>query len=110
MANPISVMMLRFMLGGDAHALYGEDGVGGTAVAFFADTSFFAPEITLDGVALGHLVVSKALGKTQPAAVAELANQRGNLPLDVSRRPLGRIIEENLVLDLQPPQLMVEEI
>ncbi len=44
--------------------------------------------------------------KTQPRAIAEFANQRENLPFNVGGRPFGRIIEENLVLDLQPAQLL----
>src|ERR1019366_5214780 len=43
-------------------------------------------------------------------AVAEFANQREHFPFDVGGRPFGRIVEENLVLDLQPPQLLIEQI
>ena len=33
-----------------------------------------------------------------------------HLPFNIGGRPFGGIVEENLVLDLQPAQLLVEEI
>jgi len=83
--------------------------------SLFADPHLLAPQVGLNRVALRHLVVPKALGKIHPRAfaepaIAELANERENLPFDVGGRPFGWIIEENLVLDLQPAKLLIEQI
>ena len=92
-----------------AHSLHGEQRVLRTAVAFFTDAVLLAPQIAVDGIALRDFVVAEALGKTHAAAVAEFAQQGEHLPLDVGRRSLGRVAEINLVLDLQPAQLRVQQ-
>src|SRR6202140_2064188 len=103
-------MVLSLVLFGHAHALHREDRIRRPAIALFANPHFLAPQVGLNRVALRHLVVPEALRKTHPGAIAELANQREHLPFDVGGRPFGRIIEENLVLDLQPAKLLIEEI
>src|SRR3984957_9432138 len=109
MTEPINRMMgLMFLLG--TYSLNGEQRVLRAAIAFFADARLLAPQVAVDGVALGHFVVAKALGKTHASAIGKFAQQGEHLPLDVSGRPLGRVAEENFVLDLQPPQLGLENI
>jgi hypothetical protein len=58
-------LMLRLAFFFRAHSLYREDGVLRPAVAFFSDPHLLPPEVALNGVALGHLVVSEALRKAQ---------------------------------------------
>ena len=101
--------MLRFALFADAHALHRKQRILRPAIALFANPHLLAPQVALNRVALRHLVVLEALRKTQPRAVAELANEREHLPFDVGGRPFGGIVEENLVLDLQPAQLLIEQ-
>src|ERR1035437_6371614 len=101
--------MLRFVLFVCAHALHREQRILRPAVALFANPHLLAPQVGLNRVALRHLVVLETLRKTQPRAIAELANQREHFPFHVGRRSFARIVEENLVLDLQPAQLLIEE-
>src|ERR1039458_4336520 len=101
--------MLRFVLFVGAHALHREERILRPAVALFANPHLLAPQVGLNRVPLRHLVVLEALRKTQARAIAELANQREHLPFHVRGRPFARIVEENLVLDLQPAQLLIEQ-
>src|SRR5580765_2377829 len=100
MAYAIDRVMLSFVfVFGDANSLYGKQCVLWATVAFFADAGLLAPEVAVDGVALCHFVVAVALGEVHAAAVGKFPEQAEHLPLDVSRRTLGRIAEEDLVLD-----------
>src|SRR5580658_11381854 len=108
--KPISLVVLRLTPFAVAHALHRQHRIVRTAIALLADAHLFTPEVALNGVALRHLVVTVTLLETHPRAIAELAQQRVDLPLNVSRRTFGRIIEENLVLNLQPTKLLIEEI
>ncbi len=110
MADSIYRMVLGLVFWRGANTLHGEDGVLRAAVAFFANTHLLAPQIAVDGVALGHFVVAIALRKAHAPAVAELADEVRHLPLDFGGRALGRVVEKNLVLDLQPAEVMVEDI
>jgi hypothetical protein len=92
----------------DADSLHGEQRILRAAVAFFADARLLAPQVAVNGVALGHFVVAVALGEVHASAIGEFAQQAQYLPLDVSGRALGRIAEVDLVLDLQAAQLRVE--
>ncbi len=98
------------MLFRDAHALHRQDRILRAAIAFFPNANFLPPEIAVNGIPLRHFVVAIALGKAHAVAITELANEGQHLPLDVRGRPLLRIVEKDLVFDLQPAQLMVEEI
>ncbi len=102
--------MLRLALFGDADSLNGEQRILRAAIAFFTDAALLAPEIALDRIALRHFVVTIALGEAHPRAVAEFADQGKDFPLHVGGWSFRGIIEENLVLDLQPAELLVEEI
>src|SRR6202158_1106685 len=67
-------MMLRCPLFVDAYALHRQERILWPPIALFANPHFLAPQVALNRVALRHLVVLKALRKTQPPAIAELAN------------------------------------
>src|ERR1035437_3886372 len=101
--------MLRFVLFVGAHALHREERILRPAVALFANPHLLAPQVGLNRVPLRHLVVLEALRKTQARAIADLANQRERLPFHGRGRPFARIVEENLVLDLQPAKLLIEQ-
>ena len=94
----------------DANTLHREQGVLRTAVSFFADARLLAPKVAVEGIALRHLVIAVALREIHAAAVGEFAQQAEHLPLHVGGWTLGRIAEEDLVLDLQTAQLRVENI
>src|SRR4051812_5430066 len=98
-------MVLRLVLAFLPHSLNGKDGILGTAVAFLANAGFFAPEVAIDSIALGHFVVAIALREIHAAAIGEFPQQSQHLPFGVVRGPLGWIAEEDLVLDLQTTQL-----
>ncbi len=91
-----------------ANSLHGEQRILRAAVAFFANAGLLAPQIAVDGVALSHFVVAVALGKAHASAVGKFAQQGEHLPLDIGGRPLGRIAEVDLILDLQPAELGLE--
>src|SRR6266576_178569 len=110
LADAISVMMFGFVFLRRPDPLHRKYGILRAAVAFLADPHFLTPEIALDRIALGHFGIAVTLGKTHAAAVAEFANETRHLPLDVGGRPLCRIVEKNLVLDLQTAKLVIEEI
>ncbi len=50
-------------------------GILRTAIAFFADAGLLAPQVAVNGIALGHFVVAVALGEVHAAAVGKLAQQ-----------------------------------
>src|SRR5271157_2209296 len=102
--------MFRLAFLGGADALHRENGILRAAVAFLANAHLFSPEIAVDGVTLRHFVVTETLGKAHACSVAEFAEEGEHLPLDVGGRALGRVVEKDLVLDLQPAQLLIEEI
>src|SRR5208282_3600714 len=93
-----------------SNSLHREQSVLRAAIAFFADTRLLAPQVAVNGVTLGHFVVTVTLGEVHAAAVGELAQHAQHLPLNVSGRALLRVAEINLVLDLQTAQLRVENV
>src|SRR5271157_5071560 len=99
MAYAVNRMVLRleFFLC-NSNSLDGKQGVLRTAVAFLADAGLLAPQVAVDRVTLGHLVVAIALGETHAAAVGKLAQQGEHLPLDVRGRLLAWVAEIDLVL------------
>src|SRR2546430_14335906 len=101
MADTVNWMRLRLGLVTSSHPLHRKQCVLGTAVAFFADAAFLAPKIAIDGVALRHFVVAIALGEVHLAAVTKLAQQAQHLPFNIGGRSFCRIVEKNLVLNLQ---------
>src|SRR5579859_3867172 len=94
----------------DPNSLHRKQGILRTAIAFFPDSGLFPPQIAVHRISLRHFVVAITLGEVHAAAVGKLAQQAQYLPLDVSGRPLGRVAEIDLVLDLQTPQLRVENV
>jgi hypothetical protein len=104
------MMLLHVFVFGDANTLYGKQGILRAAIAFFTNAGFFAPQVALNGIALGHFVVTVALREAHAAAVGKLAYEGYHLPLHVGGWALGGIAEEDFVLDLQPPELRVEKI
>ena len=105
MTNPID-MVSGFMLP-FAHSLNREQSILRPAIAFFANAALLAPKIAINRVPLGHLVVAVALRKVHFGAVGELAEQVQYFPLKVVWRTLGRIAEEDLVLNLEPAKIRV---
>src|SRR5262249_11400966 len=93
---------LMFLL---AHSLHGKQRILGPAIAFFANSALLAPEIAVDRVALRHFVISITLRQVHLAAVRELPKQVQNLPFDIGRRPLCRVVKEDLVLNLQAEEI-----
>ena len=88
-----------------------KDRIYWATIPFFPDARFLAPQIAVNGIALRYLVVPKALRKAHAAAaIGELAQCGKHLPFKVGRRLFLWIIEENLVLDLQPPQVRLKHI
>src|ERR1700686_1105563 len=102
--------MVSFVLLLRAYALHGKERVLRATVAFFANARLLAPQVAVDGIALGHFVVAKTLRETHASAVGKFAQQGEHLPLDIGGRALGGIAEENLILDLQAPQLRLKNI
>ena len=93
----------------EANALHGEKGILGPAVTFFTNAVLLTPKIAIDGVALRDFVVTEALRETHASAVTEFAQQGQYFPLNIGRGSLGGIAEIDLVLDLQPAQLRVQQ-
>src|SRR5581483_11074154 len=108
LSNPVDVMLrLVFLF---SNPLYGKECILGTTISFFANAALLAPEIAVDGVTLGHFVVAITLRETHFSAIAEFAQGVQNSPLDVGRRPLRGIAEEDFVLDLEAAQVRIEQI
>src|ERR1700757_2897620 len=73
MAHAVNGMVLRLVLVfGDADSLDRKQGVLRTAVAFLADAGLLAPQVAVDGVALGHFVVAIALGEIHASTIGKL--------------------------------------
>src|SRR5579872_6211529 len=101
-------MMLRLMLLDGTHTLHGQKRVLRATIALFTNARLLPPQVAVDSVALRHFVVAKALLETHPSAIAELAQQAQDFPLDIGGWLLGRIAEIALVLDLEAAQLRLK--
>src|SRR5581483_8212196 len=100
----------RFLFLAGAHALDAERGVLRTAIAFFLDLQLLPPQVAEQRVALHDAVVAEALRKGELAAVAELPDERLHAPLGVAGRLLGAAAEEDVVLDLEAPDLLFQDV
>src|SRR5581483_5014958 len=103
--NFVPVLVLLF-----TDTLHREQSILRTAVAFFANAALLAPEVAVNRITLGHFVITKTLVELHAAAVGKFAQQREYLPFQVGRRLFLRIAEVDFVLDLQPPQVRLEQI
>src|SRR5581483_4085567 len=79
-----------------------------TAIAFFFDPELLLPKAVVDGEFLLDRAEFKALAIAQAPTIAELFQCRLDSPLQLGRRLFGASAKEDVVLDLQPPDVVIE--
>ena len=102
--------LLRLMLFVCSQALDSQHCILWAAVSFFLDHELLLPKSGIEGVALLDSGIAESLSVIHAIAIRKLLEQVLDLPLDVRRRFFGAPAKVHVVLNLQPAQLIFEQV